>query len=70
MKRDATDRPIEVGDRVVCWHGSNELKRGTVTELLPKTARVKLDRNGHEYCVPYRKCCVYETAQVRMEGCP
>lgn len=67
MKRDAIGKPICVGDRVVCMKGSYELKCGIVEKLLPKTARVKLDPPLDSVCVPYRKCCVYETAQMRME---
>lgn len=66
MMRDATGRIIAVGDRVAVMYGSCRLKLGVVVELLPKTARVELDKPHGKRCIPYEKCCVYETAQVRM----
>lgn len=66
MKRDVTGRPITIGDRVAARNGGGDLKLGVVTELLPKTARVKFD-NGWEHCIPFGKCCVYQTSQIRME---
>lgn len=57
--KDVTGREINVGDRVAARNGSGDLKLGTVTELMPKTARVRFDHDDRESCIPYGKCCVY-----------
>lgn len=67
MMRDVTGRAIAVGDRVAARSGGGNLKLGTVTELMPKTARIKFDDWSQEHCIPYGKCCVYEVSQMRME---